>query len=420
MTAEREPHGPKYSIIVPAWNGVKYLPTCVNTIVSQEYENYELIISDDHSTDGSKEYLATLSEHANIRVIEPPESMSMTEHWEWALSHARGRWLIFVGQDDGLQPYFFRHADKLTTIAEERRLRTIMSRRAFFFWEGCQGLYGDLAVNFHATKKISVHNSKYEALKALLGIQVYFELPEMYTTSLFQRSILTEARARQGGHVLTCHPQDANLGVIACSLDKYYLKSSIPLGWVGTSPKSAGMAIAASESLVQRSKEVDELALEYKTKVKTSKITYSELAGDFALGDASVYFWQAFLKTPTLRGKLLNVFLVSTLFKTVFLGALKSRLQKENRTPEKMEEFGRIVRLNKCSSFIVDLIALLIRMIRAAMIIPNFSLRAFRKVHRSIFGRDIIVRAFWTSGAALSMEGASVAVLQEIERKQFV
>lgn len=420
MRRTDETPAPKYSIIIPAWNGLKYLPTCVGSIVSQGYTDYELIISDDHSTDGTKEYLATLATNQNIRVIEPPESMSMTEHWEWALSHAKGLWLIFVGQDDGLQPYFFRLADKLTDIASRKGLRTIMSRRAFFFWEGCGALYGDLAVNYHATNKLKVRNSKYEALKALLGIQVYFELPEMYTTSLFERSILVEARDRQAGRVLTCHPQDANLGVIACSLDTHYLKSYIPLGWVGTSPKSAGMAIASSDGQAPAPEQIGELAKTYKRKIEQSKLTYDALAGDFSLGDASVYFWQAFLKTPSLRDPRLNAFLVSRQFKTVFLGALKARLQHQNQFRRKLSQFQHIVAVNQCSPFLVGCVALLISGLRIARVAPNFAVRVFQKLHRQFIGSEVVVREYWRAGHMPTMPDASITVTREIERKKFI
>mgnify|MGYP000642041826 CR=1 FL=1 len=238
---------PKYSIIIPTYNGVKYLPTCIETIISQEYSDYELIISDDHSTDGTREFLDTLV-HKNISIIYPSEPLSMTEHWEWALEHAKGEWQIFVGQDDGLQAYFFKLADRLTAEAKGKTLRSIMSSRAYFFWKGCEYVYGDIAVGYLAINKTKVHNFKYETLKALLGLQDYFELPQMYTTALFHRDLLDEARVKQDGKVFSCHPQDANLAAIACSLEAEYLKSYIPLGWVGTSPKSAGMAISGSVS----------------------------------------------------------------------------------------------------------------------------------------------------------------------------
>ena len=409
----------KYSIIIPARNGGKYLPSCVDTIISQEYTDYELIISDDHSTDGSKEYLATLLTHPKISVIEPAESLSMTDHWEWALSHAKGQWLIFVGQDDGLQPYFFKLADKLIPIAEARKIRTIMSQRAYFFWQGCEFVYGDIAVSYYARNIIRVHNSKYEALKALFGIQTYFELPEMYTTSLFHKSILDEAREKQGGKVLTCHPQDANLGVIACSLDNYYLKSYIPLGWIGTSPKSAGMAVATSGDSYNQTKEIKELELEYKSKIKNSSLSYHELAGDFSFGDASLYFWQAFLKTPALRKQGLNSFLVSRAFKTIFFGALKARLLQQNRNSGKAEEFNNIIQKNKCSGFVIALTGIALILIAMAFKVPMFLYRAIRKINSVMFTRNII-RLYRRHSPDLTLKCASGVVLELIDNKGFL
>ena len=112
----------KYSVLLPAYNGGKYLPTCVETIISQDFSDYELIVSDDHSTDNTKEYLSTLN-HPNVKIVYPAESMSMAEHWEWVLSQACGEWIMFVGQDDGLQPYFFKLAERLTAYANQKKIR---------------------------------------------------------------------------------------------------------------------------------------------------------------------------------------------------------------------------------------------------------------------------------------------------------
>jgi len=114
---------PKYSVIVPARNGVKYLPTCVESIIGQDFDDYELILSDDHSTDETFKYIESLN-HPNIKKVTPPQGLSMAEHWGWAMDQSIGDWLIFVGQDDGLQPYFFRLAEILTEEAERKKIRT--------------------------------------------------------------------------------------------------------------------------------------------------------------------------------------------------------------------------------------------------------------------------------------------------------
>lgn len=324
---------PKYSIILPVYNGVQYLPTCVDTILANEYKDYELIISNDNSNDGTKEYLETLKIYKHIKIVSPAQSLSMTEHWEWALSHASGEWMIFVGQDDGLQHYFFKLADKLTKLADEKNIRSIASSRAYYFWQGCEYAYGDVAIKYRAMKKTEVLNMKFEVFKALFGFQDYFELPQMYTTSLFKKSLIEEAKEKQGGNLFSSHPQDANLIAIACSLEKEYLKSFIPLGWVGTSPKSAGMAIVSDESKVKEEDRENILSLkkDYEKKVLDSSLKYHELAGSFSLGSLQVYLWQAFLKTNVLRDEKFNDFLISKKFRFFLLSFALNEVRRLNK-----------------------------------------------------------------------------------------
>lgn len=343
----------KYSIIIPARNGGAYLPTCLKTILEQDYSDYELILSDDHSTDDTKSFLKTLK-HPNLRVVEPPEGLSMTEHWEWALSQASGQWLIFVGQDDGLQSYFFRLADQLTDMADRKGLRSIMSNRAYHFWKGCEFIYGDVALNYRAARRFCVRDFRWQTLKVLTGAIEYFELPEMYTTALFHRSLLADAQARQG-RVFTAHPQDANLAAIACSLEKKYLHSAIPLGWVGTSPRSAGMAVSATgvEKVGKKDREdLERLKVEYKEKVLKSKLPYHPLAGDFTYGSMILYFWQALLQTAALRGNWVNRLLLSKGFRTILLGCVLSETRRSARRFKKDQAMlQEILDRNACSFF---------------------------------------------------------------------
>ena len=97
----------------------------------------------------------------------------------------------------------------------------------------------------------------------------------MYTTSLFHRSLIEEAQKLQEGKLIITHPQDANLAAIVCILEKEYLFSYTPLGWVGTSPKSAGLAISHNSS--------PELRAIYLDKIQKSKLLCHPLAGDFRL-----------------------------------------------------------------------------------------------------------------------------------------
>ena len=55
----------KFSIIIPVYNSEKYLEQCVNSILKQDYTNFEIILIDDESTDSSAKYV--MSSHQKMQ-----------------------------------------------------------------------------------------------------------------------------------------------------------------------------------------------------------------------------------------------------------------------------------------------------------------------------------------------------------------
>lgn len=317
----------------------------MQSIISQSYGDVEIIISDDSSTDGTREYLATLND-SRVSVIYPPESMSMSEHWDWLLSHANGEWIIFVGQDDGLQSYFFELADVLVEKALNKNLRAIASERAYYFWPGCQDVYGDTGVAAFAMPKVVVKSTRVNALKALSDVIDYYDLPQMYTTSLFHRSLIDEARNLQDGKAIVTHPQDANLAAIACILEKEYLFSYVPLGWVGTSPKSAGLAISRDSS--------PELRAIYLEKIKKSKLQCHPLVGDFRLASSPLYFWGALLQSQALR-KHRACNYVTSIFVRYIVVSTVLKVISGKQDSELMACWQHLIKINNCSAVLLKL-----------------------------------------------------------------
>lgn len=366
-----------------------YLQACVQSILKQDYQNYELIISDDNSTDGSSEYLQSL-EHPNLTIVEPKERLSMTEHWEWALSFAKGEWQIFVGQDDGLQNYFFELADKLTAEADRFGVRAIASRRAYFTWPGFEEI-NDHRVSFSALNSFRIKRTFPGAMQSLFTT-TYFDLPQMYCSSLFHKDLLDEARSLQEGRVFSCHPQDANLAAISCSLERRYLRSEIPLGWIGTSPKSAGLAISSSGNLKNEKTAItsETLREEYLERVQKSKFQYNDLAGNFGYSDAQVYFWQALLETSALRSERLNRILLNRWFRYVFFSASWARLRSSPSNEPRMEMLREILSRNKLSGkIVVGLGVFILAAIPFWWVIQFLIVRVPQKVYRSIFSKVI-------------------------------
>lgn len=88
------------SIVIPVYNIQEYLERCIDSIVNQDYHNWELLLVDDGSTDNSGEICDNYArQYANIRVFHKANG-GVSSARNLALSNARGSWISFVDGDD--------------------------------------------------------------------------------------------------------------------------------------------------------------------------------------------------------------------------------------------------------------------------------------------------------------------------------
>ena len=95
---------PKVSVVIPVYNTVDYLARCLDSVLEQTYENIEVVIVDDGSTDGSSsvltEYAARDSRIVLIRQSNSGEIASRRR----GIERAKGVFLFFLDSDDYLAP----------------------------------------------------------------------------------------------------------------------------------------------------------------------------------------------------------------------------------------------------------------------------------------------------------------------------
>jgi len=119
---------PLVSICIPTYNGDKYLAECLDSCLDQSFQDYELVICDDCSTDKTKEIImAYQKRHAKIRVYENENNLGLVGNWNRCISQAKGEWIKFVFQDDYITK------DCLSEFMEQAVPSTflIVSRRNF-------------------------------------------------------------------------------------------------------------------------------------------------------------------------------------------------------------------------------------------------------------------------------------------------
>ncbi len=92
------------SIITPSYNTASYIADTIRSVQAQTYANWELIIVDDCSTDGTDGAVRPFLEDTRIRYLKTSQNSGAAVSRNYALQEARGRWVAFLDSDDLWHP----------------------------------------------------------------------------------------------------------------------------------------------------------------------------------------------------------------------------------------------------------------------------------------------------------------------------
>lgn len=103
-------HGkmPEITVIIPVYNNEKYIRRCIDSILAQSYNDYEIILIDDGSQDGSGKICDDFAEELeNVSVIHQ-ENKGLASSRKVGVEAAKGRYITFVDSDDYIAPDMLR------------------------------------------------------------------------------------------------------------------------------------------------------------------------------------------------------------------------------------------------------------------------------------------------------------------------
>jgi len=103
---------PKFSIILPVRNGGEYFKICVNSILNQTLNDFNLIILDNNSTDGSLQWLNSLNDR-RIILYTSAKSLSIEENWGRIKDVQKNEFMTMIGHDDLLDKTYLEEMGKL-------------------------------------------------------------------------------------------------------------------------------------------------------------------------------------------------------------------------------------------------------------------------------------------------------------------
>ncbi len=105
--------GKRFSIVLPVRDGGAHVRECVASILAQTLaDDFELLVLDNASTDGTTDWLATLRD-PRVRLHPAGRPLSIEENWARVREVPRGEYMTIIGHDDLLDPDFLETMDAL-------------------------------------------------------------------------------------------------------------------------------------------------------------------------------------------------------------------------------------------------------------------------------------------------------------------
>jgi glycosyltransferase involved in cell wall biosynthesis len=249
----------KYTVIIPTRDRAETLEATLRTCLRQTYQNFEIIISDNLSSDNTREIVSRFNE-ARIKYINPGRRLSMSGNFEFALGHVTDGFVMFIGADDGLMPDAINHVD---SIVREFKVEAVSCRQATYVWPDFPDatiagrlVFGDMG------EGVEIRESS-TWIKQVLNFQSHycFDLPNLYCGFVHRRVI--DKAYKDGIYFHSITPDAYAAFATSIFLDRYAF-SFKPFVIAGASVKSNGAAaLHASADTAEAQKFYSENDIEY-------------------------------------------------------------------------------------------------------------------------------------------------------------
>ncbi|MES2753551.1 MAG: glycosyltransferase family A protein [Pseudomonadota bacterium] len=227
----------KVSIVIPTRHRPDTLAKTLLTVVNQSHTDIEVIVSNNGCNAETRAVVERLGD-SRVRLVEPPQPLSMSHNFEFGMDHATGDWLVLIGDDDGILP---------TGI--ERGLRMLRE-------SGAEAL-GSLACGYRwpvngvplpgAVLSIPMGSgwswqSSERQMRRILRRDVGFnEAPMTYTGGMISADLFNRIKMRRGTFYHSQIP-DAFSSFAFLSVIERYAFSHEPIAIAGVSSHSNGLA----------------------------------------------------------------------------------------------------------------------------------------------------------------------------------
>lgn len=121
---------PLISVVIPTRERAETLFHTLRTAVEQDEQDCEILVCDNASRDHTRSVVESFSD-PRLRYVNSGQRLPMSENWNFAMRHVQGRYVIIIGDDDGVMPGGLR---RLRHLIESRPAKTYFWQISEYFW----------------------------------------------------------------------------------------------------------------------------------------------------------------------------------------------------------------------------------------------------------------------------------------------
>ena len=115
---------PLVTIAIPTFNRASWLKDCVLSALAQSYSRFEVLVSDNASTDETQDILKQFSD-PRLRVVRQQHNIGLLPNWNTSLAEARGEYIVFVSDDDRIAPFLLERC--MALVRQEPKILVVIA-----------------------------------------------------------------------------------------------------------------------------------------------------------------------------------------------------------------------------------------------------------------------------------------------------
>ena len=245
---------PLFTVIIPAKDRADYLFHTLRTCAHQDYENLEVIVSDDGSTDHTRSVVESASKaDMRIRYVSPGAGVGMRENFEFALRQVRPGYVIALGADDGLLPHAIQG---MLQVMRDTRQELLAWPTPIYSYAGARTPTSQLML-YRRDKARVVDAQQFLANQVEhLNYLGDTESPMLYVKGVASTELIDRAKSRAlDGRFYCCSTPDGYSGIVLAGEVSTYAFSGKPFSIYGVSPSSQGMSYLAGDEQARKRSE---------------------------------------------------------------------------------------------------------------------------------------------------------------------